>query len=114
MQIIESIEADLFDNNTNLRKEMWKNRSQVLPTYKSPIIQIIENEEIQKKQEEQAAKLDSLTIDEMIEEQEGILITKAKMLYGLDSSRRGQSAGKGMKELKERLKEVYDKTFPRR
>ncbi len=42
--------------NTNLRKEMWKNRSQVLPTYKSPIIQIIENEEIQKKQEEQKIK----------------------------------------------------------
>lgn len=65
-----------------------------------------------KMQEEQAAKLDSLTIDEMIEEQEGILITKAKMLYGLDSSRRGQSAGKGMKELKERLKEVPEFGIP--
>ena len=37
--------------NANLRKEMWKNRSQVLPRYKSPVLQIIENEELQKEEE---------------------------------------------------------------
>ena len=42
--------------NTNLRKEMWKNRSQVLPTYRSPILQLIENEKIQKQQEEEKTK----------------------------------------------------------
>lgn len=65
-----------------------------------------------RKQEIEAARLDSMTIDEMIEEQEGILVTKAKMLYSLDASRRGQSAGKGMKELKERLKEVPEFGIP--
>lgn len=64
------------------------------------------------KQEQEAAKLDSMTINEMIEEQEDVLITKAKMLYGMDSSRRGQSAGRGMKELKERLKEAPEFGIP--
>lgn len=48
----------------------------------------------------------------MILEEEDLLITKAKMLYGMDSSRRGQLAGKGMKELKERLKEEPEFGIP--
>ena len=53
--------------NTNLRKEMWKNRSQVLPTYRSPILQLIENEKIQKQQEEEKTK-----------EQKKLLLNEAK------------------------------------
>ena len=63
-------------------------------------------------QEEQATKLDALSIEDMILEQEDILITKAKMLYDMDNSRRGQSAGKGMKDLKERLKEEPEFGIP--
>ena len=53
--------------NTNLRKEMWKNRSQVLPTYRSPILLLIENEKIQKQQEEEKTK-----------EQKKLLLNEAK------------------------------------
>ena len=64
------------------------------------------------RQEQQAAKLDATSINDMILEEEDLLITKAKMLYGMDSSRRGQLAGKGMKELKERLKEEPEFGIP--
>lgn len=65
-----------------------------------------------KEQELEAAKLDSMTINELIAAQEDIYITKAKLLYGMDNSRRGQIAGKGMKELKEKLKEAPEFGIP--
>lgn len=65
-----------------------------------------------KKQEEQTAKLDSTTITDLILDREDALITKAKMLFSVDSSHRGQQAGKGMRELKEKLKEVPEFGIP--
>lgn len=43
------------------------------------------------RQEQQAAKLDATSINDMILEEEDLLITKAKMLYGMDSSRKGSA-----------------------
>lgn len=65
-----------------------------------------------KKQEEQVRKLDEITISEMILQKEDLIITKAKLLFNSDSLRRGQLAGKGMTELKERLKETPEFGVP--
>lgn len=61
---------------------------------------------------EQEDKLKNMSVTDMLELKENIIITKPRMLYESDAYRRGQSAGKGMAELKERLKAAPEFGIP--
>lgn len=63
-------------------------------------------------QEKEMEKLDNTTIDEMIEIIDCHITTEAKMKYSSNSISRGQLAGKGMKDLKERLKQAPEFGIP--
>lgn len=63
-------------------------------------------------QEKEAAKLDAMTVSEMVDKVEASLILDAKVQYCCDTLNKGQLAGQGMKELKESLKETPDTGLP--
>lgn len=63
-------------------------------------------------QEKEMEKLDNLSIDDMIEMVECHIVTDAKMKFSSNSLSRGQLAGKGMRDLKERLKEEPEFGIP--
>ena len=56
-------------------------------------------------QEQERQKLDTKSIEELIAEVEYSLITEVQMRFSTNSISRGQAIGKGMRNLKEKLKE---------
>lgn len=44
-------------DKTNLMKEMWRNRSQIIPNYRSPLLNVLKEEEIKNKQNEELEKM---------------------------------------------------------
>ena len=63
-------------------------------------------------QERETAKLDKISINEMIDYVENLLVNEARIKYGTSTQHRGQLAGLNMKELKEKLKEEPDFGIP--
>lgn len=63
-------------------------------------------------QEKEMAKLDNMSINDMIDIMEQSYITEAKAKFESDSLSRGQLAGEGMKNLKEKLKEEPEFGIP--
>ena len=63
-------------------------------------------------QEIEMLKLDNMTVDDMIDMMDSMLINEAKMKYSSSTNHIGQLAGKGLKELKESFKETPDYGVP--
>lgn len=63
-----ALEKEAIDK-THMMKEMWKNRSLVIPTYKSPILNILKEEEIKQKEQNE------------IEKTKNVLKAKERALY---------------------------------
>jgi len=63
-------------------------------------------------QEKEMAKLDNTSIDDMIDLVDSMLVAEARLRYSSSFVSRGQLAGKGMKELKEKLKEAPEMGIP--
>lgn len=55
---------------------------------------------------------DAMSVDEMIDQMDDIMINEAKMRFSSNTSHCGQSAGKGLKRLKESFKEEPDYGLP--
>ena len=65
-----------------------------------------------RKQEEEKAKLDSYTIDDMINRVETDLVINSQMKFSMGRSTKGQLVGQGMRVLKESLKEAPEFGLP--
>ena len=65
-----------------------------------------------KAQEEESRRFDELTINDLIEWNQGRIIDEAKMRFGSNTVSKGQQAGKGMLELIEKLKQVPEVGMP--
>lgn len=63
-------------------------------------------------QEKEMQKLDNMTVDDMIDILDGMLVNEAKMRYSSNTSHIGQLAGKDLKKLKESFKEAPDYGMP--
>lgn len=62
--------------------------------------------------EQETRRLDQLSLDNIIDAMEQYAVVEPKMLYASEGGNRGQLAGKGMKKLKEQLKENPDFGLP--
>lgn len=69
---------------------------------------VVSPEEQAKEQE----KLDKATVDDIIDYMSGIMVDDARVKFSSKTMSRGQLASKGMKELKERLKEAPEYGLP--
>ena len=63
-------------------------------------------------QEKEQEKLDGMSLDDMIDYIDGIYTVEARLKFGDDTNSRGQLAGKGMKDLKEQLKQEPEFGIP--
>lgn len=65
-----------------------------------------------RKQEIEAAKLDQMTVDDMIDTMSMKMVDEPRMRFSANTSHEGQLAGKGLRGLKESFKEVPDYGLP--